>query len=175
MIPTPWRWRRRMRGDTRRRAWFCSRATIGRALSSIPTWAAERRGSWRRTPGPRSWFHWKSLKRQIRIAREAVVVSAAEADAYFFNAAERLSNRGLGLPFSPNPWKAGSPLTTHCDVYGQIWRRRDAGPAFWARFRLRREGLEFWEDSPFRRDRIVHEPVAAVERGVFIREGFNTR
>lgn len=95
-------------------------------------------------------FHWKSLRRQIRIEGPLRQVSEAEADAYF---ASRTRDSQLGAVASDQ----SAPLDsrqTFIARYEQA-KVRFAGreverPQYWTGFRLVPEAIEFWHDRPHR-------------------------
>lgn len=101
-------------------------------------------------------FHWKSLKRQVRIRGTIAQVSDAEADAYFASR-PRGSRIGAWASQQSRPLegrfaleKAVARYAAHY-VIGEVPR-----PAYWSGFRLAPVEMEFWHDRPFRlHDRLV--------------------
>jgi pyridoxamine 5'-phosphate oxidase len=95
-------------------------------------------------------FHWKSLRRQIRIEGPLVPVDAATADAYF---ASRARDSQLGAVASDQ----SAPLDSRATFVERFEaaERRFAGrtverPPHWTGFRMVPEALEFWHDRPHR-------------------------
>lgn len=101
-------------------------------------------------------FHWKSLRRQIRIEGHVSAVSAAEADAYF---ASRRRESRIGAIASDQ----SRPLADRAIYEKRIQEAetRFAGmepprPANWSGFRVNPVLIEFWQDRDFRmHDRAV--------------------
>lgn len=95
-------------------------------------------------------FHWKSLRRQIRIEGPLQEVAPDVADAYFHS---RSRDSQLGAVASDQ----SRPLdrrTTFLERYEEA-RARFAGgeverPAHWTGFTLRPRAFEFWLDRPNR-------------------------
>jgi pyridoxamine 5'-phosphate oxidase len=101
-------------------------------------------------------FHWKSLRRQVRIEGAVALVSDAEADAYYASRA-RLSRIGAWASQQSRPLPGRGALLLRVAKYeatypvGPVPR-----PPFWSGYRVRPERFEFWQDMPFRlHDRMV--------------------
>lgn len=95
-------------------------------------------------------FHWKSLRRQVRVRGPVDPVSAEEADAYF---ASRARDSRLGAWAS----KQSRPLESRFALEKAVAReaaRFGLGevprPPHWSGFRIRPLAIEFWRDRPFR-------------------------
>lgn len=95
-------------------------------------------------------FHWKSLKRQVRVEGLVTPVSEAEADAYFASRA-RGSRIGAWASKQSQPMQGRFELEQRVAKYalkfniGTIPR-----PPFWSGFRITPSKIEFWRDKPFR-------------------------
>ena len=95
-------------------------------------------------------FHWKSLRRQVRLRGPVERVSEAEADAYFAGRA-RLAQIGAWAS------KQSAPLESRLAFEKAIARytaKYAIGtvprPPHWSGFRVIPMSIEFWEDRPFR-------------------------
>lgn len=100
-------------------------------------------------------FHWKSLRRQVRLRGPVEVVSNDEADEYFKSRA-RGSRIGAWASKQSRPLESRFALEKAVAEYtaryaiGEIPR-----PEYWSGFRIRPQSIEFWKDGKFRlHDRI---------------------
>lgn len=101
-------------------------------------------------------FHWKSLRRQVRIRGPVSRVSDAEADAYF-QSRPRDSRIGAWASQQSRPLESRFALEKAVASYalkfgvGEVPR-----PPHWTGFRIAPVYIEFWRDGAFRlHDRIV--------------------
>jgi pyridoxamine 5'-phosphate oxidase len=107
-------------------------------------------------------FHWKSLRRQVRLRGSVAPVSAEEADAYF---ASRARDSRIGAWASAQSRPLEEPLALPKAVAREAVRFGLAEiprPPHWSGLRLAPLRIEFWRDRPFRlHDRLVFERSAA--------------
>ncbi len=95
-------------------------------------------------------FHWKSLKRQVRIRGAVTTVTAAEADAYFASR-PRLAQIGAWASKQSSPLESRLAFEKAVALYtakyaiGTVPR-----PPNWSGYRIVPVSMEFWHDRPYR-------------------------
>lgn len=95
-------------------------------------------------------FHWKSLRRQVRVRGSVAPVTAAEADAYFATRA-RASQLGAWASSQSRPLPDRLALEKRIAETGlRFGLGKVARPPHWSGFRLTPTVIEFWRDRPFR-------------------------
>lgn len=103
-------------------------------------------------------FHWKSLRRQVRIRGTVELVSDAEADEYFASRA-RNSQIGAWASEQSRPLESRFALEKRVAEYGlKFGIGAVPRPPHWTGFRIVPTEMEFWRDKPFRlHDRLKFE------------------
>ncbi|MGE7371122.1 pyridoxamine 5'-phosphate oxidase [Neorhizobium sp. NPDC001467] len=95
-------------------------------------------------------FHWKSLRRQVRLRGEVEVVSDQEADDYYATR-PRGSRIGAWASKQSRPLEGRFALEKAVAEYTARYAIGDIPrPAHWSGFRIRPVSMEFWHDRPFR-------------------------
>jgi len=108
------------------------------------------------TPKAALCFHWKSLKRQVRIRGPVEKVTDAEADTYF-ESRHRMSRIGAWASRQSQPLESRFALEK---AVATFTARYPAGaiprPDHWSGFRLAPDLIEFWQEGTFRlHDRFI--------------------
>jgi pyridoxamine 5'-phosphate oxidase len=105
-------------------------------------------------------FHWKSLRRQVRVEGPVSLVSDAESDAYF---ASRGRDSQLGAWASDQSRPLDSRETFE-QRFAEMQARFEGGdvprPPHWGGYRIAPDRIELWQDREHR----LHE------RRLFVRE-----
>ncbi len=105
-------------------------------------------------------FHWKSLRRQIRIEGPLEEVSAEMADAYF-HSRPRVSQIGSAASDQSRPLPDRQIYVDRVAALEERYPEDDIPrPSHWTGFRLSPRRIEFWQDRQYR----LHD------RRLFLRE-----
>jgi len=107
-------------------------------------------------------FHWKSLRRQVRLEGPVTQTTPEEADAYFATRA-RGSQIGAWASDQSRPLESRFALEKSVAEFGA---RHLIGtvprPPHWSGFRLQPNLIEFWQDGAFRlHDRLEYSRPSA--------------
>ncbi len=95
-------------------------------------------------------FHWKSLRRQVRVRGLVSPVAPEEADAYFATR-PRGSRIGAWASAQSRPLESRFALEKAVALYTAKYAVGDIPrPPYWSGFRVVPVEMEFWHDRPFR-------------------------
>ena len=95
-------------------------------------------------------FHWKSLRRQVRVEGRVERVSAGEADVYFATRS-RDSQLGAWASDQSRPLENRKLFEARFDEVKRKFEGKDVPrPPHWGGYRLVPVKIEFWQDRPHR-------------------------
>jgi pyridoxamine 5'-phosphate oxidase len=95
-------------------------------------------------------FHWKSLRRQVRVEGTVTPATEAEADAYFASRA-RISRLGAWASDQSRPLPDRATLEHRLALAESRFPGETVPrPPYWGGYRVLPDRFEFWQDMPFR-------------------------
>ncbi|MBL8641989.1 MAG: pyridoxamine 5'-phosphate oxidase [Alphaproteobacteria bacterium] len=99
-------------------------------------------------------FHWKSLKRQVRIRGDIERVSDIESDIYYTS--RPLGNRiGAWASMQSQPLENRQILIDRVAEMEKKWGETPPRPAHWGGYRLVPHSIEFWQEEEHRLHRRI--------------------
>jgi len=122
----------------------------GRGFTFFSNQESAKGGQLWSNPSAALLFHWKSLRRQVRVRGPVEPVSVEEADAYF---ASRARESRIGAWVSDQSRPLADRATLETRVMEQTARfdgQEVLRPDRWTGWRVRPVQIEFWRDRPFR-------------------------
>jgi pyridoxamine 5'-phosphate oxidase len=100
-------------------------------------------------------FHWKSLRRQVRVEGTVTELPGEDADAYF-HSRSRGSQIGALASQQSRPLESRDRLEALAADLEEQYPGEVPRPAYWHGYLVRPESIEFWQDGAHRlHDRIV--------------------
>lgn len=102
-------------------------------------------------------YHWKTLKRQVRIRGSVTRISAEESDAYYHS--RPLGSRiGAWASIQSAPLADRDTLLHRVKAFEEKFGSNPPRPPHWGGFRLSPQTIEFWQEGEFRlHNRILYE------------------
>lgn len=106
-------------------------------------------------------WHWKSLRRQIRVEGMVTPTSEKEADEYF-QSRPKTSQIGAWASQQSRPLPEGLEFEKRIAEYTAKYALSSVPrPPYWSGFIVKPERIEFWRDKPFRlHDRQLYERIS---------------
>jgi len=105
-------------------------------------------------------FHWKTLRRQVRVEGKVFELAASDVDKYF-HSRSRASQIGAAVSDQSRVLGSREVLEERVHRFGEEHSGEIPRPDYWRGFTLRAERIEFWIDGANR----LHD------RFVFTRDG----
>jgi pyridoxamine 5'-phosphate oxidase len=104
----------------------------------------------RQNPRAALLFHWKTLRRQVRIEGAVENVGDADADAYFATRA-RDSQLGAWASDQSHPLDNRATFEQRFEEMKRRFEGKEVPrPPCWGGYRVNPDRIEFWSDRPFR-------------------------
>ena len=107
-------------------------------------------------PNASALFHWKSLRRQVRITGPVSNLSSQDSDHYF-HSRSRGSQIGAAVSQQSRPLDTREHLEAAARDFAAAHPDEIPRPAYWYGFALQPDTVELWQDGPDRlHDRMLY-------------------
>jgi pyridoxamine 5'-phosphate oxidase len=107
-------------------------------------------------------FHWKSLRRQVRVRGPVSPMEAADVDEYF-RSRSRNSQIGAAVSLQSRPLASREELEAKVRQFSEKHPGEIPRPAFWKGYCLQPQRIEFWVDGAHR----LHDRFLYTREGAF--------
>jgi pyridoxamine 5'-phosphate oxidase len=94
-------------------------------------------------------FHWKTLRRQVRVEGTVTELGASDIDAYF-HSRSRASQIGAAVSDQSRVLDSREELEERVLRFAEVNPGEIPRPAFWRGYQLHLERIEFWLNGPDR-------------------------
>ncbi len=102
-------------------------------------------------------FHWKTLRRQVRVEGAVMELSGPEVDRYFHSRSRR-SQLGAAVSEQSRPLSSREVLEARVREFAEQHPGEVPRPEYWRGYCLRAERIEFWMEGADRlHDRFLFE------------------
>jgi pyridoxamine 5'-phosphate oxidase len=91
-------------------------------------------------------FHWKSLRRQVRVSGQVTELPVEDAEEYF-HSRSRLSQLGAAASAQSRVLESREMLEARVRVLEREFPGEIPRPDYWRGYVLRAERIEFWQDG----------------------------
>jgi pyridoxamine 5'-phosphate oxidase len=103
-------------------------------------------------------FHWKTLRRQVRVEGRITEMDLSDVDTYF-RSRSRASQIGAAVSQQSRPLASREQLEADIRKFTEDHPGEIPRPPYWRGFCLHAEQIEFWLDGPNRlHDRLLFTP-----------------
>jgi pyridoxamine 5'-phosphate oxidase len=103
----------------------------------------------RENPQAALCFHWKTLRRQVRVEGPVMELPAEDADQYF-HSRSRMSQVGAAISQQSRPLESREHLEELVKKFGAEYPGEIPRPEYWKGYAIVPERMELWMDGDYR-------------------------